>query len=72
MANHEVSLNGSRPVPVGNVDIEAIVRRDGRALGGVKISRDSIDWLPANKSKRGYWLEWNEFAKLMREQGNPL
>jgi hypothetical protein len=72
MANHEVSLNISRPIPVGNVDIEVVVRRNGRAFGKVKVSRGSIDWLPAQKSRRGYWLDWSEFAKFIAEHGNPL
>jgi hypothetical protein len=72
MANHDVSLNITRPIPVGNVDIEIPVRRNGRAFGRVKISKGSVDWLPALKSKRGYWLEWGEFAKFMAEHGNPL
>jgi hypothetical protein len=40
---HEVSLTISRPIPVGNVDIEIPVRRNGRAFGKVKTSKGSID-----------------------------
>jgi hypothetical protein len=47
MANHEVSLNISRPIPVGNVDIEIPVRRNRRAFGKVNVSKGSIDWVPA-------------------------
>ncbi|HLN06643.1 MAG TPA: hypothetical protein VK217_10215 [Acidimicrobiales bacterium] len=72
MANHEVSLTISRPIPVGNVDIEIPVRRTGRAFGKVKISKGSIDWMPANKSKTAYWLDWGEFAKVMAEHGRPV
>jgi hypothetical protein len=71
MANHEVSLNISRPIPVGNVDVEIPVRRNGRAFGKVKISKGSIDWMPANKSKTAYWLDWGEFAKFMAETATP-
>ena len=62
MANHEVSLNITKPVPVGNVDIEIPVRRNGRAFGKVKISRGAIDWMPANKSRTAYYLDWGDFA----------
>ena len=72
MANHEVSLTISRPIPVGNVDIEIPVRRNGRAFGKVKISKGSIDGMPANKSKTAYWLDWGEFAKVMAEHGRPV
>ena len=72
MANHEVSLNITKPVPVGNVDIEIPVRRNGRAFGKVKISRGAIDWMPANKSRTAYYLDWGDFAKFMAEHGRPV
>ena len=72
MATHEVSLNISRPVPVGNVDVEIAVRRNGRAFGKVKISKGAIDWMPANKSKTAFYLDWAEFAKVMADAGHPV
>jgi hypothetical protein len=72
MATHEVSLNISRAIPVGNVDLEFAVRRNGRAFGKVKVSRGAIDWMPANKSKTAYYLDWGEFAKVMANNGHPL
>ena len=72
MANHEVSLNITRPIPIGSVDIEIPVRRNGRALGKVKISKGAIDWMPANKSKTAYYLDWSEFAKVMAEHGHSV
>jgi len=72
MASHEVSLNISQPVPIGNVDIEIAVRRDGKAFGKVKISKGTIDWMPANKSKTAYYLDWAEFAKFMAETGHRV
>jgi hypothetical protein len=71
MASHDVSLNISKPIPVGNVDIEIPVRRNGRAFGKVKISKGAIDWMPANKSKTAYYLDWGEFAKVMADYGHP-
>jgi hypothetical protein len=72
MATHEVSLNITKPIPVGNVDIEVPVRRNGRAFGKVKISKGAIDWMPANKSKTAYYLDWSEFAKVMAEYGRAV
>ena len=62
MAKHEVSLNITRPIPVGNVDIEVPVRRNGKAFGKVKISKGAIDWMQ----------DWGEFAKFMAEYGRPI
>jgi hypothetical protein len=67
-----VLLNVSRAIPVGNVDIEVAVRRNGRAFGRVKISKGSIDWMPANKSKTAYYLDWSEFARFMAQDGHPV
>jgi hypothetical protein len=72
MATHEVSLNITQAIPIGSVDIEIPVRRNGRAFGKVKISKGAIDWMPANKSMTAYYLEWSEFAKVMAEKGNPV
>jgi hypothetical protein len=72
MATHEVSLNITKPVPIGSVDIEIPVRRNGRAFGKVKISKGAIDWMPANKSKTAYYMEWGEFAKFMAEHGRQV
>jgi hypothetical protein len=72
MATHEVSLNISKPIPVGNVDVEIPVRRNGRAFGKVKISKGAIDWMPANKSKTAYYLAWTDFAKVMEENGRAI
>jgi hypothetical protein len=72
MATHDVSLNITKPIPVGNVDIEIPVRRNGRAFGKVKISKGAIDWMPANKSKTAYYLDWGEFAKVMAQYGRPV
>jgi hypothetical protein len=72
MATHDVSLSIAKPVPVGNVDIESPVRRNGRAFGKVKISKGAIDWMPGNKSKTAYNLEWSEFAKFMAQHGRPV
>ena len=72
MATHDVSLNVTKPIPVGNVDIEVTVRRNGRAFGKVKISKAAIDWMPANKSKTAYYLDGSEFAKVMAEYARPV
>jgi hypothetical protein len=42
------------------------------AFGKVKISKGAIDWMPANKSKTAYYLNWSEFAKVMAEYERPV
>ena len=72
MATHDVLLNISQAIPIGNVDVEIAVRRNGRAFGKVKISKGTIDWMPANKSKTAYRLNWSEFATFMAQDGHSV
>lgn len=69
MATHEVQLKIAHPVSVGNVDVEIPVKRDGKPLGRLKISKGGIDWIPSPKSKSGYRLDWAEFDTAMQEKG---
>ena len=51
IATHDVSLNLTKPIPVGSVDIEVPVRRNGRAFGKAKISKGAIDWMRRTRAK---------------------
>lgn len=72
MPQHEVELKIAHAVQVGNVDLEIPVKRDGKPLGRLKISRGSVDWIPSPKAKAGYRLNWTDFADLMETRGNPI
>ena len=54
-----------------NKDMEISVRSDGRLFGRVRISRGSIDWLPANSpiSRR---MSWEKFAEVMESGGRKI
>jgi len=54
-----------------NKDMEISVRADGRLFGRVRISRGSIDWLPANSpiSRR---MSWEKFAEVMESGGRKI
>ena len=54
-----------------NKDMEISVRADGRLFGRVRVSRGSIDWLPANSpvSRR---MSWEKFAEVMDEKGRKI
>ena len=68
MATHEISLEIPDGIRVVNTDIEVQVREDGKLLGRVRISRGSIDWVPANGRYVKY-MRWSRFARLMADHG---
>ena len=56
---------------IKNKDMEVAIRADGRRFGRVRISRGSIDWVPAN-SDLPRRLTWEQFARLMDEHGRHI
>jgi hypothetical protein len=54
-----------------NKDMEIAVRSDGRLYGRVRVSRGSIDWLPANSAITRR-LSWERFADLMEREGRKI
>lgn len=70
MAVHDVklSLPATTAIPVGPVDHQLVVRRDGAMLGTMTFSQGGIDWRPARKQK-SYGLSWAEFDAVMQGNG---
>lgn len=67
MAQHEVRFT----IPerkLGKSDIEFRVRRNGKLLGTLGISKGALVWIRASK-KSGYRLAWRELDKLAVEHG---
>lgn len=56
---------------VKNKDLEVTIRADGRIFGRVRISRGSIDWVPAN-SDLPRRMSWERFAEVMDELGRSV
>jgi hypothetical protein len=71
MPSHKISLVLSQPIEVQYSDVDIEVTSDGAMLGRLKISRGSIDWLPARNRVNYYELTWEHFAELMEQLGTP-
>ncbi|UCD76677.1 MAG: hypothetical protein JSV91_07075 [Phycisphaerales bacterium] len=67
MATHKVTFQVPER-PLGQSDIEFLVREDGELLGRVLVSQGAIDWAPARSLYR-YRLRWARFAEKMEESG---
>jgi hypothetical protein len=69
MPRHDIAMH-LPPQGIKNLDVEIAVRSDDDLLGTLKISKGSIDWLPAKNTKYFYKLPWEKFASLMETEGN--
>ena len=66
MAVHKVIMRQPNHLEV-NVDIEFIIKENGRKIGELHVSKGSIEWLPSNgRYKRR--MRWSKFAELMNEE----
>ena len=65
---HEVTMDISTKF-VLHKDVKIEVKKDGKKLGTVLISKGNIEWLPANNSVNKKRLSWTKFAELMTDNG---
>jgi hypothetical protein len=70
MPTHRVTFHVPER-PVGQSDIEFIIRGDHELLGRVLVSRGAIEWVPARKQHR-FRLRWERFADVMEECGRRI
>lgn len=68
---HEVTLDISTRF-VLHKDVEVDVKKDGRKLGTVLISKGNIEWLPAGNYVHKKRLSWPKFAGLMVAEGRDI
>ena len=67
MPTHEINMTIPTKV-VLNKDAEFEVFSDGSRLGALKISKGSVEWLPA-KHSYGFHCSWEDFDSIMKENG---
>ena len=67
MAEHDIYFE----IPSGtlkNKDAIFEIYSDNEKLGNLKVSKGSIEWVPANHTN-GYHLAWETFGELMEKNG---
>lgn len=67
MAQHKVDFIVPER-PLGKADVEFAVKRDGSALGRLKVSNGSIVWVPKGCTY-GFQMGWVQFDKIMQDYG---
>lgn len=70
---HQVNLKLHKTiVAVAHKDLEISVRRSGRNLGTLLISKGNIEWRTAHKSVKKHRFTWSKFARFMQDAGKPV
>ncbi|HEU0009064.1 MAG TPA: hypothetical protein VFT34_04525 [Verrucomicrobiae bacterium] len=67
MAKHTVKFTLPER-ELGKADAEFRVKRDGAALGTLKVSNGTVVWVPKDMTY-GYKIGWVDFDKLMMVKG---
>jgi hypothetical protein len=68
---HEVTMDISTKF-VLHKDVTIDVKKDGRKLGTVLISKGNIEWVPSGNSANKKRLSWAKFAELMVAEGKDV
>lgn len=71
MAKHEVSLDIATKF-VLHKDVTVDIKKDGKKLGTLLISKGNAEWVPAGNSVNKHRLSWTKFAQLMEEHGTQV
>ncbi len=67
--SHEITFTLPEQ-PLGKVDAQFIIKKDGQTLGTLKVSRGTIDWTPKDHAHENpFQIGWATFDKIMREKG---
>jgi hypothetical protein len=70
VAVHDIEI-ALPPKVVLHKDVTFVVKSDGTKLGELRISKGSLDWVPA-KHHFGCRLVWERFDTLMQEHGSRV
>lgn len=68
---HEVTMDIATKF-VLHKDVKVEVKKDGKKLGTVLISKGNIEWMPTNNSVNKKRLSWVKFAEIMAEHGRDV
>ena len=66
MPKHDIEMSIPTTKMVLSADVVFEIRADGDKLGELRVSKGTIDWVPA-KAKIPYKRTWEQFDRMMRE-----
>ena len=68
---HEVIMDVSSKF-VLHKDVSVEIKKDGKKLRTVLISKGNIEWVPSGNSVNKKRLSWSKFAELMEQEGRNV
>jgi hypothetical protein len=68
MASHAISMKQPQEVILGK-DVRFIIKRDGRKLGELHVSKGNLEWVPAGSKVKTYRLRWAQVAAIFEDEG---
>ncbi len=68
MASHAISMKQPQEVILGK-DVQFIVKRNGRKLGELHVSKGNLEWVPAGSKVKTYRLRWAQVAAIFENEG---
>ncbi|MCI2239496.1 Lsr2 family protein [Paenibacillus sp. TRM 82003] len=70
MASHDVALKVATELPVGAVDLEIPVKRNGRKIGTFTVNANGVSWNPST-SKAPTSVSWEELPAALSSTAAP-
>jgi hypothetical protein len=68
MATHSISMKQPKEVILGK-DVSFQIKRDGKKLGVLNVSKGNLEWVPASSKVKTYRLRWSQIAEIFEEYG---
>ena len=68
MASHSISMKQPQEVILGK-DVQFTIKRDGRKLGELHVSKGNLEWVPAGSKIKTYRLKWAQVSAMFENEG---
>ena len=68
MATHSISMKQPEEVVLGK-DVQFLIKRNGRKLGELHVSKGNLEWVPAGSKLKTYRLRWVQVAEIFEDKG---
>jgi hypothetical protein len=53
-------------------DVVFIIKRSGKKLGELQVSKGNLEWVPSGSRTKTYRLRWAEVARIFKDEGRSV
>lgn len=71
MAQHEIRMKQPTEIVLGK-DVVFIIKRSGKKLGELQVSKGNLEWVPSGSRTKTYRLRWAEVARIFKDEGRSV